>query len=412
MNIGLFEDSGCRDLLPLTWLRSCCELRCGRDRLIDKVRTHWGPRIVRLWLREPVREVVGERIELDPQTPGADWLLVNARVLLTGPTAPPATGIAWVRNGTLVAAGVTAADVENLTDRFFFDDENVRAWLMARAFRIEPLPDAVSLIAHPWDLPLANAEELRRQCIERGGVHEGKIHPGAHLLNPAEIHVASGAVVKPGVVLDAEEGPIQIDSGAEIQANAVIQGPAYVGPHSIIRPGAILRGGVTIGPVCKIGGEIEATIFQGYSNKQNYGFLGHSFVGEWVNLGAGTVTSDLKNTYGAIRVYLNGVGVESGQHFIGSMIGDHSKTGIGTILPTGCVIGIASNVFRQSAVPRFVPSFAWVTDEEMTNYRVEKAINIARVVMARRDVHLSEAEVRLLRNAAERAREIEAAGWQ
>jgi UDP-N-acetylglucosamine diphosphorylase/glucosamine-1-phosphate N-acetyltransferase len=412
MNIGLFEDSGCQNLLPMTWLRACFELRCGRDRLIDKLRTHWGPQIARFWSRESLRDVIAERIELDPQTPGADWLLVNARVLLTGLAAPPATGVAWMRNGTLVAAGATAADVENLTDGFFFDEEEIRAWLMARAFRFEPLPDAVTLITHPWDLPLANADELRRQFAGSGGVHSGKLHAGVHLLNADEIHIASGAVIKPGVVLDADEGPVYIDTGAEIQANAVIMGPAYVGPHSIVRPGALLRGGVTIGPVCKVGGEIDATIFQGYSNKQHYGFLGHSLVGEWVNLGAGTVTSDLKNTYGAIRVYINGVGVESGQHFIGSIIGDHSKTGIGTILPTGCVIGIASNVFRQSAVPKFVPSFAWLTEAEMTNYRIEKAISIARIVMARRDIHLSDAEVRLLKTAAERALQVEAAGWQ
>lgn len=412
MNIGLFEDSGCQNLLPMTWLRACFELRCGRDRLIDKLRTHWGPHIARFWVREPLRDVVAERVELDPQTPDGQWLLVNSRVLLTGPAAPPASGVAWMRNGTLVAAGALAADVENLTERFFCDDEAVHAWLLARGFRFESRPDTVTLIDHPWDLPLANADEIRRQCAGSGGVHGGKIHPGAHLLNPAEIHIAPGAVIKPGVVLDAEQGPIHIDTAAEIQANAVIMGPAYIGPRSIVRPGAVLRGGVTIGPVCKVGGEIETSIFQGYSNKQSYGFVGHSLIGEWVNLGAGTVTSNLKNTYGAIRVYINGVGVESGQHFIGSIIGDHSKTGIGTILPTGCVVGIASNVFRQSAVPRFVPSFAWLTEAEMTNYRVEKALNIARIVMARRDVHLSDAEAALLKSAADQAGQVEAAGWQ
>ena len=146
-------------------------------------------------------------------------------------------------------------------------------------------------------------------------------------------------------------------------------------------------------------------------NKQHDGFLGHSFVAEWVNLGADTITSDLKNTYGTIRVFINGVGVESGQHFVGATIGDHSKTGIGTILPTGCVIGVASNVFTQTTTPKFVPSFAWLTDAGMTSYRLEKAVHIARVVMMRRDAHLSEAEVQLLRRTAEAACEIEAAGW-
>jgi UDP-N-acetylglucosamine diphosphorylase/glucosamine-1-phosphate N-acetyltransferase len=217
--------------------------------------------------------------------------------------------------------------------------------------------------------------------------------------------------VKPGVVLDAEEGPIHIERGAVIEPNAVLMGPCFIGPGSIVRPGATLRGGVTIGPVCKVGGEIECSVFQGRANKQHDGFLGHSFVGEWVNLGADTVTSDLKNTYGAIRVHVNGVGAETGQHFVGSFIGDHAKTGIGSILPTGCVIGVAANVFTQKRIPKFVPSFAWLTDEGLTEYQVDKAIRIARTVMARRDTHLSHAEAALLADVARRAREVERAGW-
>src|SRR5690606_39694563 len=168
----------------------------------------------------------------------------------------------------------------------------------------------------------------------------------------------------------------------------------------------------SIGPVCRVGGEIESTIFQGYSNKQHDGFVGHSFIGEWVNLGAATVTSDLKNTYGTIRVSVNGQPVETGQHFLGATIADHAKTGIGTILPTGGVIGVAANVFTQNPVPKFVPSFAWLTDAGLTQYRLEKAVRIARVVMGRRDRELGPAERRLLEHVAEAARQIEAAGWE
>jgi UDP-N-acetylglucosamine diphosphorylase/glucosamine-1-phosphate N-acetyltransferase len=230
-------------------------------------------------------------------------------------------------------------------------------------------------------------------------------------VQPGQIHIAPGARVKPGVVLDAEEGPIHIDRDALVQPNVVLEGPCYIGPGSIVRPGAAIRGGTTIGPVCKVGGEIEASIIHGYTNKQHHGFLGHSYVAEWVNLGADTVTSDLKNTYGTIRVFINGVGVETGEHLIGSIIGDHSKTGIGTILPTGCVIGVAASVFTQRPLPKFIPSFAWLTDEGMTSYRVEKAVQIARTVMLRRDVCLSDEERQLLEQVAQVARQIESAGW-
>jgi hypothetical protein len=135
-------------------------------------------------------------------------------------------------------------------------------------------------------------------------------------------------------------------------------------------------------------------------------------VGAWVNLGADTVCSDLKNTYGTVRAFINGVGVETGQPFVGATIGDHAKTGIGTILPTGCVIGVAANIFTRQAVPRFVPSFAWLTDTGLERCRVDKIVQIARNVMDRRDVELSEAEAGLLEQVAERARDVEDAGWR
>jgi len=410
MNLGLFEDASGRQLLPLTWLRAACELRCGVDRLIDKAQVHLGRPAARLWLREEIRTVVTERIPLAPPVHDEDWCLLNARAMLTADLVPPPAGVAWQHEGVIVALGVWAEVADGLSERLFLDNEALHGWLRARQFTIERAPEAVHLIEYPWNLALLNHAELERQC-RRGGVHEGRIHPGAHLLNAGAIYVGRGAVIQPGVVLDAEAGPIHIEAGAVIQANAVLEGPCFVGAHSIVRPTAVLRAGTSIGPVCKVGGEIEASIMHGYTNKQHDGFLGHSYVGEWVNLGADTVTSDLKNTYGTIRVYLNGVGVESGQHFIGSIIGDHAKTGIGTILPTGGVIGVASNVFTSRAVPKFVPSFAWLTEAGLTNYRIDKAIEIARLVMARRDVHLSDAEARLLVRTAEQAREVEAAGW-
>jgi hypothetical protein len=128
-------------------------------------------------------------------------------------------------------------------------------------------------------------------------------------------------------------------------------------------------------------------------------------------LGAGTVNSDLKNTYGTIRVALNGKPVETGQRFVGATIGDHAKTGIGTCLPTGAVIGVAANVFTRAPVPKFVPSFAWLTDEGLATYRPDKAVEIARTVMARRKVTLSPAEAALLAGVPSRARTVEAAGW-
>jgi UDP-N-acetylglucosamine diphosphorylase/glucosamine-1-phosphate N-acetyltransferase len=407
MQLALFEDYGFRDLLPLTWLRPACELRCGRDRLVDKITRHTGQPVARLYVRPTLAAAAAERWPVATDTGGDTWLL-NSRAMVTGDLAPPPAGTAWMVGDDLAALHLPGDAWRGVTADVFLDRARLAAWLAN--FTAVPAPNELRLIRFPWELPLANAAELRRQCGD-GGVQAGRIYPGAHLLNPAAIHVAAAAVVKPGVVLDAEDGPIHIDAGAVIQPNAVLEGPCYVGPGTIIRPGAVIRSGTTLGPVCRVGGEIEASIIHGYSNKQHDGFLGHSYVAEWVNLGADTVTSDLKNTYGPVRVFLNGTGVDTGEQFVGATIGDHAKTGIGTILPTGVIIGVAANVFSQSAVPKFVPSFAWCTDAGMTEYHLDKAVAIARLVMGRRRVELTAAQAALLEEAAREAREVESAGW-
>lgn len=409
MNVALFEDSGWQRLLPLTWLRAAFELRCGCNHLIDRMVEHAGAAPARVFVRDSLADVVHARLRLASPKPREPWLLINARAMLTDNLPPPPVGAYWELRGTCVAARVADDDFARLSADEFLDDSRLADWL--RRLRPEPLPSAVRLIEYPWDLMHANEAELRRQC-KHGGVIAGTVYEGAHLVNRGQIYLGPGAKIKPGVVLDAEEGPIHIEAGATIQPNAVIEGPAFIGVKSVIRPGAAIRPGTTIGPVCRVGGEIEGSIIHGQSNKQHDGFLGHSYVASWVNLGADTVTSDLKNTYGTIRVAINGVGVESGHRFIGSIIGDHAKTGIGTVLPTGCVIGVAANIFTQGAVPKFVPSFSWLTDDGVVQTRLDKIIQIARVVMSRREVDMTASEEKLLEDTARQAREIERAGWE
>jgi len=408
VNLVLFEDAGYSRLLPLVWLRPVWQLRCGRDRLIDKIQTHFGLRLVDVFCRPELADVVFETHAFIHREVGAAVTLVNGRLLVRGDVSPPAKGTAWVADGELLAATIEPKAFDSLDADLFVTEERLGEWISH--LKPEAPPAEVGLIRYPWDLVGANAGELERQCRE-GGRIEGEVAAGAHLLHVDAIRVGAGAKISPGVVLDAEAGPIHIEPGVRIEPQVVVQGPCFLGRDSIVRAGAVLREGMSIGPVCRVGGECAASIFQGYANKQHDGFLGHSFVGSWVNLGADTVTSDLKNTYGTIRVAINGQPVESGQRFVGSCIGDHSKTGIGTILPTGCVIGVASNVFTQAGVPKFVPSFAWLTMDGMSRYRVDKAVEIARTVMDRRGCALSDAQAALLRDTAARASKMEAAGW-
>jgi UDP-N-acetylglucosamine diphosphorylase/glucosamine-1-phosphate N-acetyltransferase len=159
--------------------------------------------------------------------------------------------------------------------------------------------------------------------------------------------------------------------------------------------------------VCKVGGEIEASIIHGYSNKQHDGFLGHSYLGEWINIAADCINSDLKNTYGEVTVPINGVETPSGETFVGLTMGDHSKSGVNLSFPTGAVVGFASNVFLSKLPPKFVPSFSWYTDADRSEYDAQRGVEVARRVMARRNRRMSPAEEQLFLHTERLARRIE-----
>jgi len=204
--------------------------------------------------------------------------------------------------------------------------------------------------------------------------------------------VADGARIDPGVVLDAREGPILIGAGAEIHANSVIAGPVVMARDCLVKPLSRVYGGVSLGPVSRMGGEVYATVVQGFSNKQHDGFLGHSYLGSWVNLGAATDTSDLRNDYGNVKLELAGGIVDTGRRSVGSLIGDHSKTAIHTRLNTGTVIGVSCNVFAAGIPPRAVPSFSWGGAGAWQEYRLDKALSVAAIVASRREIAFTEAD--------------------
>ena len=202
-----------------------------------------------------------------------------------------------------------------------------------------------------------------------------------------DLFIASDAVVHQSVAIDVTQGPVYIDRKAEVRPFTIIIGPTYIGPRSIIDRAKLSKS--TIGPDCRIGGEIEASIFQGFSNKYHEGFLGHSFVGEWVNLGAMTTNSDLKNNYGPVRIKIGKEVIDTGMIKLGCMIGDHAKLGIGTLIPTGTVIGSFVNFFGGGMMPRYVPSFKWLGPGIDENYDLEKALETTRTVMKRRGVEMT-----------------------
>jgi UDP-N-acetylglucosamine diphosphorylase/glucosamine-1-phosphate N-acetyltransferase len=245
------------------------------------------------------------------------------------------------------------------------------------------------LLSFPWQIieenPAAIEDDFQKSPF-RGQSEESIIYPGVQMVGEENIVVGEATVVRPGVVLDASSGPIIINDGSTVMPNATILGPVYVGQRSIVKSGAKILEGTSIGDTCKIGGEVDQTIFGAYSNKQHDGFIGHSYIGEWVNIGAGSNNSDLKNNYSAVRMWCAGVVRQTGRQFLGLIMGDHSKTGIGMLFNSGTVVGFNCNIYGSELVDKFVPSFSWGEGKDMTDYQIEKALLTAQVVMERRKI--------------------------
>lgn len=225
---------------------------------------------------------------------------------------------------------------------------------------------------------------------------------GAVVLGDHAVHVEDGAIVEPFVVLDATAGPILVREGATVQAYTRLVGPSYIARKSSVVGERVAV--VSVGEVCKVHGEVSNTIFLGHANKGHDGFVGHSYVGRWVNLGAGTTTSNLKNTYGTVALWTPDGVRDTGQQFLGTLFGDHSKTGIGTHLNTGTVLGAGANVYGAVMPPKFVPPFAWGDGEPYGEFDVEKAVLVAERMMARRHIALGDRGRAQLREAHALAR--------
>jgi UDP-N-acetylglucosamine diphosphorylase/glucosamine-1-phosphate N-acetyltransferase len=224
------------------------------------------------------------------------------------------------------------------------------------------------------------------------------------------VWIGNEVKIGPGCVLDASQGPVVLAEGVEVGANSVIQGPCYIGPHVIIRPLSLIKEASTIGRLCKIGGEVVNTIMLGHSNKAHDGFLGHSYIGKWVNFGAGTSTANLKSTYGEVSIQYAEREIPTGRQFFGSVIGDHVKTSIGTRLMPGSYIGFCAALLGSAIPPRFIPSFSFWTDKGLRPYDLEKAKVVMKAVYARRDLRWTEADDRMVAQVLRTAPEVERLG--
>lgn len=290
--------------------------------------------------------------------------------------------------------------------------------LNTMAEKVTPHEAKVRRIDYLWDLVHANSKEIEYDFqllipdLNFSDIYQNaEIDEDCLIYNEDDVYIGRDTRIDGQVVIDARSGPVYIGESVIISPHTRVEGPAYIGDFCQLVGGKV-RTGCSFGPHCRVGGEVEESVFLGYSNKYHEGFIGHAYVGEWVNFGALTTNSDLKNNYGEIKVELPQGLLKTGQNKVGSFVGDHTKTGIGTLLTTGMVLGYSANLFGGGlAGGRFLPSFMWGGKDGFVDYAVEKAIETAQVVKSRRGREFTTADAALFRKifamtAAQRA------GWK
>jgi len=373
---------------PLSFSRPIWELRCGMTSLGGKLVTKLGVSDVAYFVPAYMADAYREQTDAPVNDParlvGDDLLIVDPRVKAEGldvsPTGPSEVGLD--ADGNVVYARIASADAAKLPC------DDVDTLIAAAKSKLPNVACSLATWNYAWDLVLANPEQIAADfaAAGRSGIEGAVEQPNAVRGSRKDVYIARGAEIHPMVVLDAANGPIYIDEDVEVHPFTRIEGPCYVGKKSILL-GAKCREGNSIGPVCRIGGEVEESIIHGYSNKYHDGFLGHAYVGEWVNLGALTTNSDLKNDYGTVAVPLDGKRpIDTGSTKVGSLIGDHTKTSIGTLFNTGSCVG-AMCLIMASGKPlmKFIPSFAWMLEGLVTKgFGKGKLYETAKMAMSRR----------------------------
>lgn len=379
---------------PLTDLRASFDIRTGALTTLERLRLALDLDIKAVRTPEPLAQLTLERhagLAVNTWTGGeGEVLLINGRCPLSyEPIANLEEGQSVVEetSGDVIAALVSGADAV----------EFMRSGMIT-AKAVSKVP-GTALLTRPW-----HVRTFRDDCIasdlellgdaETPDVPEGVIVFGDHGLT-----IDPTAKIYPGVIIDLEHGPVAIGQDVVIRPGATLIGPCAFLPHCTVLDKALIKGNTAIGPHCKVAGEVGGTIFQGYSNKGHDGHLGDSYIGEWVNLGAGTTNSNLLNTYGeVISVASPGMSNEkTGQQFFGAVIGDHVKTAICTRIMTGAILHTGNMFAQTAAVSGCVGGFNWSTDAGRKPFRFEKFLEVAKAAMKRRKLEPSGAAVERLK---------------
>jgi len=400
MQIVLFEDKHIDQLYPITLTRAGFEISCGGINLYNLVKRYFKTTKISCLVRKYLEGVVGLRCPI-VKLKGQDFLFINASLVPSIKSLEEikakllSPGAILENEGRIVGARVLGKTKGDNIDELFGE------------FQGESKKTKLKLFNYPWEVIEAN-KEIITSNIEFLAEGKKEYKKG--------VFVGKKVLANDNVVFDASGGPIFIDDGVEINPFVNIEGPVYIGKKSKIKTFADIKDGVTIGEVCKVGGEVEASVIESYSNKQHMGFLGHAYLGSWINIGGGTSNSDLKNTYGNIKMSVRrdkgadkadrargqegfSEKIDTGLQFLGCVIGDYSKTGINTSILTGKIIGVNANVLGM--VKKDVPSFTNLTPAGKFEYILEQGLKVQKRMFDRRGVKQTAGHKKMMKDVFE-----------
>ncbi len=388
MNFILFDPAENREnLLPFTFTRPVAKIRVGIFTITEKWEASLGTKAS--YITQPYLS------NLFPLQVAKDNILINGALCPTPALVKAIKNLsgeqALVSGKHLLAICLKQDAVSAFTDS-----------VLHEAIEKIEYAEPVTLLNDLWDIFALNGHELRAdfEVLTQGRTSAPVGDPHTIVYAPENIFIEEGVKIR-AAVLNAEDGPIYIGKNAQIQEGSLIKGPFSLGESSVINMGSKIRGDTTIGPFCKVGGEVSNSVIFGYSNKGHEGFIGNTVIGEWCNLGADTNTSNLKNNYANVKLwnYPKMGFKDTGKQFCGLMMGDHSKSGINTMFNTGTVVGVGANIFGAGFPRNFIPSFSWGgPGTGFETYRLDKLIEVEEKVMARRNVTLSEEHKAMLQH--------------
>ena len=370
MKIQLVDGKHRSHLLPLTYTRPVAELRCGIITIAEKY-TKRGHEIG-----------YGTEAYLNVKYPS-----IEAEVLVSGSVCPTDAFLEAVAGLSSGQALIQGDELLAFKGEKWEDEPS----------EIIPFSGALNLITRPWDIWSKNASELN---LDFDLLTKDRFSAPIDATNTVigdKVFLEEGAKATASI-LNATSGPIYLAKNAEIMEGCIVRGGLALGESSALKMGAKIYGATTLGPHCKMGGEVNNSVIIGYSNKGHDGFLGNSALGEWCNLGADTNNSNLKNNYDEVKAwsYVDGRFAKTGQQFCGLIMGDHSKSGINTMFNTGTVVGVSANVYGAGFPRNFIASFTWGGPQGTMEYRIDKALDTADRMMKRRGLEVDEVEKAIL----------------